>query len=271
MSPTQSWSGPCTSKSFATKGKIGPSWSAVGGAGEARPVPGVEVVLAHQPAHLLGIDHLAAVAQLGADAAVAVALELVGDRSDLGDERRRRRASPPARRSRSSAAGPSARTPVRRRARRAGDRGYRPASRRRCFSAPPLETRSPAPAGRPAARARRSSPRRRRAGRPGPRPGRAGRPGLLDPDPDQVAREIVAPAEHVRRLAGEILGDDLSLEVDAVSAVSGHGPSSSESPAPVNSNPPDLSNPRGALHLPPPGRRDRRARQGRRARITGRR
>ena len=48
---------------------------AVGGAGEAPSSPWVEVVLAHQPADLLGIDDMAAVAELGADAAVAVALE----------------------------------------------------------------------------------------------------------------------------------------------------------------------------------------------------
>ena len=61
---------------------------AVGRVGETPPFPWVEVVLAHQPAHLLGIDHLAAVAQLGADPAVAVALERVGDLPDLGDEHR---------------------------------------------------------------------------------------------------------------------------------------------------------------------------------------
>ena len=59
---------------------------AVGGAGEAPSSPWVEVVLAHQPADLLGVDDKAAVAELGADAAVAVALELVGDRADLRDD-----------------------------------------------------------------------------------------------------------------------------------------------------------------------------------------
>jgi hypothetical protein len=56
---------------------------AVGGAGETPPSPRVEVVLAHQPAHLLGVDEVATVAELGADPAVAVALEDVGDRADL--------------------------------------------------------------------------------------------------------------------------------------------------------------------------------------------
>jgi hypothetical protein len=46
-----------------------------------------------------------------------------------------------------------------------------------------------------------------------------------------------------------VLGNDLTLEVGAVAAVSGHRPSSSESPPPVNRQPLDLSNPRGALHL----------------------
>ena len=45
---------------------------AVGGAGEARPAPWIEGVLAASPSDLLGIDHLAPVAQLGADPAVAV-------------------------------------------------------------------------------------------------------------------------------------------------------------------------------------------------------
>ena len=59
---------------------------AVGGAGEAPSSPRVEVVLAHQPADLLCIDDVAAVAEFGADAAVAVALEDVGDGADLRDE-----------------------------------------------------------------------------------------------------------------------------------------------------------------------------------------
>jgi hypothetical protein len=50
-----------------------PVMVAVGGADEAPSSPRVEVVLAHQPAHLLGIDDVAAMAELGADAAVAVA------------------------------------------------------------------------------------------------------------------------------------------------------------------------------------------------------
>ena len=58
---------------------------AVGGTGETTSSPWVEVVLTHQPADLLGIDDMAAVAELGVDTAIAVALELVGDRPDLGD------------------------------------------------------------------------------------------------------------------------------------------------------------------------------------------
>ena len=63
-----------------------PVMIAVGGAGETPPSSWVEVMLAHQPADLLGIDDVAAVAQLGADAAVAVAFELVGDGPDLRDD-----------------------------------------------------------------------------------------------------------------------------------------------------------------------------------------
>ena len=47
--------------------------------------------------------------------------------------------------------------------------------------------------------------------------------GLLDPDTDQVAREIVAAPQRMQALAGRILGDDLALELDAVAAVSGIG------------------------------------------------
>ena len=57
----------------------------------------------------------------------------------------------------------------------------------------------------------------------------------------------MASAKRVKRLTGMVLRDDLTLEVDAVAAVSGHRPSSSESPAPVNREPLNLSNPWGAL------------------------
>ena len=70
---------------------------------------------------------------------------------------------------------------------------------------------------------------------------------LLDPDPDQVARQVMASAERVQRLPGVVFGNDPTLEVDAVAAVSRHGPSSSlEARPPVNPKPLDLSNPRGA-------------------------
>jgi hypothetical protein len=59
----------------------------------------------------------------------------------------------------------------------------------------------------------------------------------------------MASAECVQRLPGVALGNDLTLEVDAVTVVSGHGLSSSESPPPVNRDPPYLFNPRGALHV----------------------
>jgi hypothetical protein len=53
----------------------------------------------------------------------------------------------------------------------------------------------------------------------------------------------------VKRLPGVVLGNDPTLEVGAVAAVFGHEPSSSESPPPVNREPPHLSSPRGALHV----------------------
>jgi len=59
---------------------------AVGGAGEAPPTPRIEVVLEHQPADFLGIDDVAAVAEFGADAPVAVAFEVVGDGPHLRDD-----------------------------------------------------------------------------------------------------------------------------------------------------------------------------------------
>lgn len=54
---------------------------------------------------------------------------------------------------------------------------------------------------------------------------------LLDPDPDQIAGNIVALRQAVQRLAAKILLADLLLEFDAVGSVSCDGPSSSESPA----------------------------------------
>src|SRR5688500_8063785 len=47
----------------------------------------------------------------------------------------------------------------------------------------------------------------------------------------------MASAKRMKRLPGMVLGNDLTLEVGAVAAVSGHGPSSSESPPPVNHKP----------------------------------
>lgn len=59
----------------------------------------------------------------------------------------------------------------------------------------------------------------------------------------------MASAERGKRFPGVGLGNDLTLEADAVATVSGHEPSSSESPPLVNRKPLDLSNPRGARHL----------------------
>ena len=59
---------------------------AVGRGDESPTSLGLQRVFAHQPADLLGVDHKPLVAQLGADPAVAVGLELVADRSDPGDD-----------------------------------------------------------------------------------------------------------------------------------------------------------------------------------------
>ena len=59
---------------------------AVGGSGEAPAPPRVQIVLPHQPPHLLGVDDEAAVTELGIDAAVAIALEVVGDGPDLRND-----------------------------------------------------------------------------------------------------------------------------------------------------------------------------------------
>src|SRR3546814_2123068 len=46
---------------------------------------------------------------------------------------------------------------------------------------------------------------------------------LLDPDADQVARDVVTLRQTVQRLAGEKLLRDLPLELDAMGTVSCHG------------------------------------------------
>ena len=46
---------------------------------------------------------------------------------------------------------------------------------------------------------------------------------LLDPDPDQVAGDVVALRESVQGLAGQELLRDQPLELDAVGSVSCHG------------------------------------------------
>ena len=58
----------------------------------------------------------------------------------------------------------------------------------------------------------------------------------------------MASAERVQRLPGVVLGNDLTLEVDAVAAVSGHPLSPQKARPPVNRDPLNLSNSRGALH-----------------------
>jgi len=52
---------------------------AVGRSHESLAALGLKVVLAHETADLLGIDHYAAMSQLGANAAIAIGFELIAD------------------------------------------------------------------------------------------------------------------------------------------------------------------------------------------------
>jgi putative transposase len=70
---------------------------------------------------------------------------------------------------------------------------------------------------------------------------------FLDPDADQVAREVVALAKTVQRLAAEVFLDHAALELDAVCAVSGHGFHPSKARPPGQFAISQLSGPRGAL------------------------
>ena len=76
------------------KGKIGPSWSLSVVREKRRRFRGLRSFSRISRRTFLALTTLAAVAQLGADAAVAVALELVGDRPHLGNERLVRRRLP---------------------------------------------------------------------------------------------------------------------------------------------------------------------------------
>ena len=74
---------------------------------------------------------------------------------------------------------------------------------------------------------------------------------LPDPDADRGPRRVAATRRGMERLAGAMLGDDPALEPGAMAAgASRHGPSSSSSPPPVNSRPPDTSARKGALYRP---------------------
>jgi hypothetical protein len=55
---------------------------------------------------------------------------------------------------------------------------------------------------------------------------------LVHPDPDQVAREVVALRQTVERFAAQEFLNDKTLEIDAGGSVSCHGLSSFKSPAP---------------------------------------
>jgi hypothetical protein len=59
---------------------------AVGGSDEAPTPTPVQVVLPHQPPNLFAVDDEVAVTELGIDAVIAIALEVVGDGTDLRDD-----------------------------------------------------------------------------------------------------------------------------------------------------------------------------------------
>ena len=48
---------------------------------------GLQVVLAHETADFFGIDHYAAMTQLGANPAIAIGFELIADRDHGRDQR----------------------------------------------------------------------------------------------------------------------------------------------------------------------------------------
>src|SRR5262245_31885805 len=64
----------------------GPVVVAVGRGHEPLTALGLQVVLTHETADLLGIDENAAMAQLGANPAIAVGLELIADRDQVRDD-----------------------------------------------------------------------------------------------------------------------------------------------------------------------------------------
>src|SRR5262249_56755505 len=51
---------------------------------------------------------------------------------------------------------------------------------------------------------------------------------LGNPDPDQVAADVMPLGEPVKRLAGQVVLNNLPLELDRVAAVLGHGAFSSK-------------------------------------------
>jgi Aldo/keto reductase family len=69
----------------------------------------------------------------------------------------------------------------------------------------------------------------------------------LDPDADQIARDVVAFLQTVKRIASQKLLNDLTLKLDTVGSILGHELSSFESPACRSNVKPSLSSPRGPL------------------------
>src|ERR1700722_13079386 len=91
------------------------------------------------------------------------------------------------------------------------------------FSAPPSETRFRGPACRPCVRVPRSLLRTPEEDRQRGHPPQSPSLKLLDPDSDQVARDVVALGETVECFARNEVQGDLSFELDAMGAVLGHG------------------------------------------------
>ena len=71
----------------------------------------------------------------------------------------------------------------------------------------------------------------------------------LNPDADQISRQIMSFRQAVERLAGDKLLRDLALELEAMGAVVGHGLLSFESPATRSIVKLDLSGPTGPLQI----------------------
>src|SRR3954454_18808590 len=86
MSATQSWLGPSGAMSAARVGEDRLAVVAVRRSDVAPSLLRRQAMVAHEPSHLLAVDEMALVPQLGGDTPVAVGLELRADRLDVGDD-----------------------------------------------------------------------------------------------------------------------------------------------------------------------------------------